>query len=95
MVAAVNAARDEGVKLGRDEGVKLGRDEGVKLGRDEGVKLGRAAGMRESLLLLLTARGVVLTVTQRGRVDACEDAATLERWISRAITATSAEDVMA
>ena len=82
VVAAVNAARAKG------------HDEGVKLGRDEGVRLGRAAGVRESLLRLLAARGLALSDVQRAQVAACEDAAMLERWFDRAVTAAGVGDVL-
>jgi hypothetical protein len=89
----IRIGRDEGVKLGRDEGVKLGRDEGVKLGRDEGVKLGRDEGLAEALLLLLRARNIDVPRATRERILGARDHTRLQRWLERAATAISLDDV--
>ena len=44
---------------------------------------------------VLAARGIAVSNEIRARIEACKDAPTLDRWIVRAVTVTSAEDVVA
>jgi hypothetical protein len=63
---------------------------------------GRAAGRAEggvsakvaAILAVLAARGIPVPASVRARIEACEDLTTLDRWITRAATAASAEDVL-
>jgi hypothetical protein len=63
---------------------------GEKRGRVEG----RAEGQRNALLLVLAERGLVPTVAQRARVQACTDTAELNVWVKRAVTAESVAQVL-
>jgi predicted transposase/invertase (TIGR01784 family) len=56
---------------------------------------GETAGQARALLALLAARGIVVSDEIRARIQSCKDATTLDRWIVRATTATSAEEVIA
>jgi hypothetical protein len=47
------------------------------------------------LLMVLTARGLALVDKFRGLIDACADPEQLERWLSRAVTATTIDEVFA
>ncbi|MEW1862642.1 hypothetical protein AB0399_20105 [Streptomyces sp. NPDC088194] len=68
------------------------RDEGRAEGRDEGRVEGRVESGRESLLLLLTTRGL-LDDAIRSRVTACGDPDLLRAWFQRALTAGTAEQI--
>ncbi|MFC5173937.1 hypothetical protein [Streptomyces mutomycini] len=57
--------------------------------RDEG----RAAGRAEDILRLLELRGVTVPVEAREKIAGCDDLHLLDRWFSRAVTTTTAEDV--
>ncbi|WP_343242209.1 hypothetical protein [Streptomyces sp. SID9727] len=57
--------------------------------RDEG----RAEGRAEGLLLVLGVRGVALTDADREKITTCTDPQLLHRWLQRAATASSAEEV--
>ncbi|MEV8229681.1 hypothetical protein AB0P41_27125 [Streptomyces sp. NPDC079167] len=59
--------------------------------RDEG----RAQGRAEGLLLILEARGIALTDDLRQKVTTCTDPELLHRWLHRAATATTTEEVFA
>ena len=48
-------------------------------------------GRRASLREVAAARGFTLTAAQDERIDACADAATLDRWIRRMVTGASAD----
>lgn len=59
--------------------------------RDEG----REEALRLALRTAVTARGWALDEGQRTRLDECRDVTTLTRWIARAVTATSCDEVFA
>ena len=61
----------------------------------EGFSEGRIAGFIKALIAILRARGFTVSLEARARIDACKDIATLNRWILRAATAVSVEDVLA
>ena len=52
------------------------------------------AVLRSTLIALLEARGVACPEEARARVAACEDPVTLQRWILRATTASSAAEAL-
>jgi hypothetical protein len=54
---------------------------------------GEARGEAKAVVKVLEARAIGLTSEQRDRVLSCADIDQLDRWIDRAVTATSAEDV--
>jgi hypothetical protein len=80
---------EKGIEEGRQEGRQEGREEGLRRGRLDG----RAEGLQRSLFTVIDARGLTLTDAQRRRIDACEDAAALERWIERAARAEQARAI--
>ncbi|MEO7331599.1 MAG: Uma2 family endonuclease [Minicystis sp.] len=54
--------------------------------------LARAA-LREGTLALLGARGLLLSEEAKARLSSCADVATLQRWLLRAMSAGSADEV--
>ena len=67
----------------------------IAVGRQEGLTEGRVLGRVETLLTLLKTRGLVVSDTVNQRLLSCHDLETLDRWIARALTAASAEEVVA
>ena len=65
-----------------------GRDEGVKLGRDEGLRLAT-----RSLISMLQARDIDVPGHVRQRILAELDIQRIERWLERAVTATTCAEV--
>ena len=61
----------------------------------EGKAEGETAALVRTILALLAARGVSVSVETRARIEACKDVSTLDRWILLAATARTAEDVIA
>ncbi|MFD4761369.1 hypothetical protein ACFWOJ_21580 [Streptomyces sp. NPDC058439] len=59
--------------------------------RDEG----RAEGLARGILLFLARAGIDVSDEARERIMDCTDLDTLSRWLLRAPTATSVEDVFA
>lgn len=68
---------------------------GLRQGQAEGEAAGMAKGKAEALLAVLAARRVVVDESVRAKVLACRDQATLDRWLVQALTAASADEVLA
>ena len=56
---------------------------------------GEARGRAESILKVLEARGITLSETQRREVLRCRDLDRLDRWLARAVLASSVEEITA
>jgi hypothetical protein len=78
-----------------EELIERGLQQGLARGREEGLKEGKLRGRAEALLRLLTARGVHVDDTSRQHILSCSDEDTLDRWLDRAIHATSISEVLA
>ncbi|MFJ8588076.1 hypothetical protein ACIRD2_26010 [Streptomyces sp. NPDC093595] len=61
--------------------------------RDEGRMEGRVEGVAESILLLLAQRDVHVPDEARQRITGCADLGTLHRWLLRAPSAASTEEL--
>jgi len=62
--------------------------------QQEGQQEGRLTATRASLRLVLARRQLTPSPDDDARIDACTDLETLERWLDRAINATSVSDVL-
>ncbi len=62
--------------------------------RGEGRVEGRAEGKIEALLQILAVRGLAVSDADRARILACADPTQLDRWIERAVRASSVADVL-
>ncbi len=76
-------------RKGRAEGEARGRAEGAARGEARGEAKGRA----RSLLAVLEARHIEVPAAASARITTCTDLDQLERWIRRAVTATSIDDI--
>jgi hypothetical protein len=65
-------------------------DEGEAKGKAEG----EAKGKAEALLMLLRRRGLVLTEEQRQQIVTCIDLAALDRWLDRAFSVASVNELL-
>lgn len=63
---------------------------GEARGRAEGLAEGKAS----AILAFLAARGLPVDDATRARIEGCDDPATLDRWIARAATAATAQEVV-
>jgi hypothetical protein len=54
-----------------------------------------AKGKTESIFAVLSARGIPVNDEVKGRILACKDLATLDRWVRRAATVATADEVVA
>jgi predicted transposase/invertase (TIGR01784 family) len=76
------------------EGRNQGLIEGTLKGRLEGKIEGRREAKRSALLRVLARVGLVPAGDDLARIEACTDAATLDRWLENAVGATSLADVL-
>jgi hypothetical protein len=60
----------------------------------EGLREGKLEDKRDTLLRLLARAGIALSESERARVQACTDMATLDRWIDNVLGATTAIEVL-
>jgi membrane protein involved in colicin uptake len=90
---SVEKIRAEGEAKGKAEGEAKGKAEGEAKGKAEGEAKGKAEGRAEALVRVLQARGLAPTAEQRQRILGCADAAALDRWIDRAVSCSSIEDM--
>jgi hypothetical protein len=72
----------------------IGRAEGIAAGKAEGIAVGSASAKAAAVLAVLDTRGVTVPASVRARVLACTDLPLLDTWLARAVTATSAGDVI-
>ena len=69
-------------------------DLGRREGELKGLREGELKVLRETLLRLTARTGIALTDGDRARVQACEDTATLDRWIDNVLGAKTAADIL-
>ncbi len=84
-------AREKGWEAGR----QAGHDEGRKVGHDEGRTEGRAEEAARAVLTALRVRGIEVPDTAREHILAQKEPETLERWLEKAIVASSLDEVLA
>jgi hypothetical protein len=77
------------------EGEAAGFVKGEAAGFAKGESAGFAKGKAAAALSVLTARGLEVSPEARARIQACQEAPALERWLARALTAASTEEVLA
>jgi hypothetical protein len=77
-----------------DGGFRDGKLEGLRDGKLEGLRDGKLEGLRDALLRLSARAGIALSEDDRARIQACEDTATLDRWIENVLGAKTAADVL-
>ncbi|MEZ4306836.1 MAG: hypothetical protein R3F14_02140 [Polyangiaceae bacterium] len=95
-VIEIAAARwADGKAEGRAEGKAEGLAEGRAAGLAEGKLAGETAALARTILSLLSARGLPVSAEARSRIESCADVPVLERWILRAATASTTEEVLA
>jgi hypothetical protein len=60
----------------------------------DGEASGEARGEGRAVLTVLDARGVTVPAAAREQILACADLAQLDTWLRRAVTATTADEVI-
>jgi flagellar biosynthesis/type III secretory pathway protein FliH len=72
-----------------------GKAEGKAEGEAEGEAKGQAKGKAEALLMFLKRRGMAITHDQQRHIVSCTDLVTLDRWLDRAFSVASVDDLLA
>ena len=63
--------------------------------RADGKAEGKADGLAMSVLAVVRARGLAVSATAREAIASCRDLGRLERWVVRAATVASVEELLA
>lgn len=63
--------------------------------RREGLLTGQVQTKAEAILTVMTARGFAVSERVRTQIMGCHDLSVLDRWLTRAATAPSENDVIA
>ena len=71
-----------------------GRAEGEARGKAEGLTEGEARGKADSILAILRARGLSVPEPVAAQIRACRNLASLDAWLLRAMTVSSAAEVL-
>ncbi|HYO65241.1 MAG TPA: hypothetical protein VEU33_04100 [Archangium sp.] len=58
------------------------------------IERGRRRGLKQGLLRILTKRGLLVDEPARQHILTCTDVATVEKWLDRALTATTLSEVL-
>ncbi len=66
----------------------------IERGKLEGLQEGELKGRREALLRFIARAGITLTENDHARIHACDDVATLDRWIDNVLGAKTASDIL-
>jgi tetratricopeptide (TPR) repeat protein len=94
----VAQGKAEGIAEGKAEGIAEGKAEGIAEGKAEGIAEGKAAGRAEggahAIFAVLAARGLDVPDEVRARITACTELARLDACLARAVTASSAAEVI-
>jgi hypothetical protein len=85
---------ERGFRDGKLEGLRDGKLEGLRDGELKGLRDGELKGLRDALQRLIARAGISLSDDDRSRIRACDDAATLDRWIENIIGAKTIRDVL-
>ncbi|MFB4319736.1 hypothetical protein [Actinomadura sp. 21ATH] len=63
------------------------------IGRAEGEAEGEARGKARAIVKILSARGLEPSEADRTRIQACTDKDQLDRWLDRAVTAETVDEI--
>ena len=63
-------------------------------GEAKGQAKGEAKGKAEALLLILRRRGMAMTDDQQHRIVTCTDLAIVDRWLDRAFSVASVDELL-
>lgn len=86
---------DVGVALARAERMmRLGFNQGVERGRETGREEGRLEMAREALMIVLAARRLTASTTDRAKIETEESPQRLETWLRRATVCRSVVEVL-
>src|SRR5690606_35079518 len=87
-----DVARELGPRV--EEAYMTGAEVLEARGEARGRAEGKAEGKAEAVLRVLAARGFAVAEAQRQRISTCTDLGQLDRWLERAVTASSTADVL-
>ncbi|WP_394821197.1 hypothetical protein [Pendulispora albinea] len=75
------------------EATEKGMEKGIEKGMEKGMEKGQATGQAKAVVAVLEARQIHVPDDARDRILACSDLAVLERWVRRAVTVASVDEL--
>jgi hypothetical protein len=94
LIAKGNPVLQDWKDAAKSEAKAEGRVEGRVEGRAEGRAEGEVKGRAESVLRVLKARGLAVSMAQRKEILGCPDIARLDRWLDRVAVASSTDQLL-
>jgi hypothetical protein len=94
-IEAMAAKGDPTIQKLEDAAEARGEAKGKAEGRVEGRVEGETQGIARAILTIMETRGIAVSQTQRQEILRCDDLDRLDRWLRRAVLATSAAEVLA
>ncbi len=85
---------EQGLEEGRVRGVEEGRAKGVEEGVLKGREVGLLEGKASAVIAVLVARGQSISPDLRKAILACTDERTIDAWLRKAATASSADELL-
>ena len=89
----LSLAEQRGLERGRQEGEERGLVKGRQEGEERGLVKGQVLALAQAVLTVLSARQLQVNESLRAQILAATDPATLSRWLARASTIASAEEL--
>ncbi|MBK8253128.1 MAG: hypothetical protein IPK82_10735 [Polyangiaceae bacterium] len=90
LLAKNNPVLAANIQAQREKALQEGREEGI----DKGIEKGVVAGQQNALLTILKARNLPISSAAQQAIRACNNLQTLERWVQKALTVKSAEELV-
>lgn len=81
------------IEAATQEGMAKGQAQGEAIGQAKGEAIGEAKGEAQSLLIVLQTRGLLVPEETRRRILSCADVAVLAKWIERAVSAATVDEI--
>ena len=94
VAAALLAKKNPVIEGALQRSAAHGEARGREQGKVEGKVEGKIEGKIESVLAILAARGIAVPSKAEKKIRAATDEAKLDRWLRRAVTAASADEVL-
>lgn len=94
LLAKNNPVLEAEQKRLREQGLEEGRAKGVEEGVLKGREVGLLEGKASAVIAVLVARGQSISPDLRRTILACTDERTLDAWLRKAATASSADELL-
>jgi predicted transposase YdaD len=95
LAPALGRGAEEIAMTAGEQLIQQGLQQGLQKGLQQGLQQGQLQARASVVLEVLSTRGLAIPPSVRARIVSCADVSVLSRWLQRALTMSSAEDVVA